>query len=187
VPDAPRIAPLPEREWSDRQREVLAPLLVGPTRNIYTTLVRHPEAARKMTDLGRELRGDLLSLRHRELLILRTGWNCRSDYEFAQHRRMALAGGMAETDIARIVEGPDADGWDPFEQVLCRAADELHETSDLSDGTWAALAAAYDEQQLIQAVLLVGYYHLVSQALRALRVPLEPGAVGFDAGTDPTE
>lgn len=176
----PRIQPLPEAAWTSRQTEVLAPLLVGPTRNIYTTLVRHPDAAERMTALGRELRGERLSLRHRELLILRTGWNCRSNYEFAQHRRVALAGGMTEADVDRIVEGPSAQGWDPFEQTLCRAADELHQDSGLGDATWASLAAVYDEEQLIQAVLLVGYYHLVSQTLNALRVPLEPGAVGYE-------
>jgi 4-carboxymuconolactone decarboxylase len=176
----PRLAPLPEAEWTERHREVLAPLLGGPTVNIYTTLVRAPDLAEKMTTFGRAVRNDALPLRHREILILRTGWNCRSNYEFAQHRRIALAGGMTGDDIRRIIEGPDAAGWDPFERTLCILADELQTDHRGSDDTWNMLAGVYDEAQLVQAVLLVGYYHLVSCTLNTLRTPLEPGAVGFE-------
>ena len=175
-----RLAPLADHEWSDRQREVQGPLLHGPTRNIYTTLVRAPDLAAVMTALGRALRGGGIPLRHRETLILRTGWNCQSNYEFAQHRRLAASGGMTDADIERIIEGPGATGWDPFERVLCEAADDLHDTHTVSDATWAALAATYDDEQLIQTVLLVGYYHLVSFSLNAFGTPLEPGAVGFE-------
>ncbi|HEX5587230.1 MAG TPA: carboxymuconolactone decarboxylase family protein [Acidimicrobiia bacterium] len=175
-----RLAPLSDEELSPRQREVLEPLLVGPTRNIYTTLVRAPDLAEAMTTLGRNLRGDGIPLRHRETLILRTGWNCRSNYEFAQHRRLANHGGMTDADVQRIIDGPDAPGWDPIERTLCTLADELHERQQVSDDTWNALAADYDDAQLIQAVLLVGYYHLVSFSLNAFGTPLEPGAVGFE-------
>lgn len=176
--DEPRLAPLPESSWDDRQRAVLEPLLVGPTRNIYTTIVRAPDLAEAMTTLGRTLRGGTLSLRHRETLILRTGWNCDSAYERAQHERVARYGGMTEDDLARIAAGPGADGWDPVELVLCRLADELHAGTAVSDETWAALSAAYDETDCILAVMLVGYYHLVSQVLNALRVPIEDDVSG---------
>jgi alkylhydroperoxidase family enzyme len=177
--DAPRIAPLPEDEWTDEQREVLEPLLQGPTVNIYTTLVRHPELTAKMTTLGRALRSDGIPLRHRETLILRTGWNCQSRYEFAQHRRLATSGGMTDGDIERIIAGPEADGWDPVERTLCELADELHATSAVSDETWNTLAESYDDGQLIQATMLVGYYHVVAFVTNALGTPLEPGAVAY--------
>ena len=87
---------------------------------------------------------------------------------------------MSESDIERIEDGPEAAGWDDFERVLCVLADELHQTSRITDDTWGLLALGYDEQQLIQAVLLVGYYHLVSYVLNGLRVPIEDGVRGFD-------
>ena len=114
----PRIPPLPVEERSPRQQEVIDDLVVGPTRHIYETIARHPEAAAAMVNLGRTLRGGRLSPRHRELVILRTGWNCRSAYEFAQHRRIALEIGMTIDEIRRIQEGPGAQGWEPFEAAL---------------------------------------------------------------------
>jgi alkylhydroperoxidase family enzyme len=53
------------------------------------------------------------------------------------------------------------------------AADELHDHSRISDGTWAELAAGYDEQQLIEVCMLVGNYHLVAFTLNSLGVELE--------------
>jgi 4-carboxymuconolactone decarboxylase len=179
-PEVPRIHPLGEAEYDDAQRELLARLLRGPTTNVYLTIARHPELADRMTSLGAALRGDGLPVRHRETLILRAGWRCRSNYEFAQHRRLARDAGMDEADIERIIEGPDAPGWEPFEATLCRAADELHDDGCITDDTWDAMAREYDEQQLIQATMLVGYYHLVSYVLNSLGVALEPGARGYE-------
>jgi 4-carboxymuconolactone decarboxylase len=171
--------PLPAEERSARQQEIVDDLVVGPTVNIYATLVRHPELAAAMVNLGRHLRDGVIPDRDREILILRTGWNCQSTYEMAQHRRVAVAIGMTDEDLGRIRIGPGAAGWDPFDALLCRAADELHADQTLSDSTWAALGARYDEQQLIHATMLVGYYHLVSFVLNTLGVPLEADAVPF--------
>jgi alkylhydroperoxidase family enzyme len=178
-PSQPRLPPLPEKGRTARQQEVIDDLVVGPVVNIYTTLARHPDAAAAMVNLGRTLRGGRLPARHREVLILRTGWNNRCVYEFAQHRRIALSVGMSLDDVRRIQQGPDASGWDPFEALLCRAADELHHSQELSDETWSSLAARYGEEELIEAVMIIGYYHLVSFALNAFRVPLEDGVEAF--------
>ena len=72
--------------------------------------------------------------------------------------------------------GPDVAGWDPFEAVLCRAADEIHADHGIGDATWASLAERYDTEELIETAMVVGYYHLVSYVLNSLGVPLEPGA-----------
>jgi len=177
-PRRTRIPVLPEEERSPRQQEVLDDLVVGPTVNIYATIVRHPEAAAAQVNLGRTLRAGVLSGRHREILILRTGCNCGSEYELAQHYRIAMSIGMTDEDMQRIRLGPDAPGWEPVEAALCRAADELHHDSVISDGTWAALGEL-SEQELIEVPLLVGYYHLVSMVLNSLGVPVEDGAPLF--------
>lgn len=177
-----RIPPLAAGERTARQQEVLDDLVVGPTVNIYATVARHPDAAAAMVNLGRALRAGDFPPRHREILILRTGCHCGSVYELAQHYRIASEIGMTDDDMRRIRIGPSATGWDPFEALLCRAADELHGGHTVSDQTWAGIAERYDEQQLIQMTMLVGYYHLVSFVLNTLGVPLEQEARRFPEG-----
>jgi alkylhydroperoxidase family enzyme len=178
----PRIPPLPPEEQDEQAKELLDGIRAGdaPASNIFSTLVRHPGLFRRWLPFGGKLLGGgKLPPRDRELLILRTGWLCRAEYEWAQHREISKSIGITDEEIARVREGPAA-GWDPFEGTLLKAADELHADARISDGTWAALAARYDEKQLIEVPMLVGHYHMVAFTLNTLGVPLEPGLAGFD-------
>ena len=118
--------------------------------------------------------------RERELLILRTGWRCQSVYEWGQHVLIGRRAGLTDEDIARLKDGPDAPGWDPFDAALVRAADELHDDGCITDATWAALRERYDDAQLIEVPMVVGQYHLVSFTLNSLGVQREPGVPGFE-------
>jgi alkylhydroperoxidase family enzyme len=175
--ETPRIPPLPPDQRSEWQQQLLG-TLDGPTVNIFATLVRHPGLFAKWMPFGGKLLNGKLPPRDRELLILRTGWNCRSEYEWAQHSRIGRAAGLTDDELRRITEGPSA-GWSAEDALLLRAADELHERQRIADDTWAALAARYDERQLIEVPMVVGQYHLVSFTLNSLGVPLEDGLAGF--------
>ena len=118
--------------------------------------------------------------RERELIILRMGWNCRSGYEFGQHRRIGQAAGLTLEEVERTKQGPEADGWTDHERALLTAADELHGDAFLSDATWAALSEQYNTQQLMDVVFTAGQYNLVSMALNTLGVQLEPGTPGLE-------
>src|SRR6266540_1326231 len=181
-PVSARIAPLTPDARDEQARELLSSVAMpgGSPLNIFMTLVRHPGLFRKWLPFGGKLLDGKLPARERELLILRTGWRCRSEYEWGQHALIGREAGLTDEELRRIKEGPDAPGWDPFDAVLLRAADELHDDSCISDTTWDALASRYDERQLIEVPMLVGQYHLVSFALNSLGVQREPGVPGFD-------
>jgi alkylhydroperoxidase family enzyme len=147
--------------------------------NIFTTLVRAPGLFRRWLPFGGKLLNGKLPARDRELLILRTGWNCGAEYEWAQHVRIALKLGITPGEAERVTLGPDAIGWSPLEAALLRAADELHETSTVSDATWSIIAENYDTAQLIELPMLVGHYHLVAMTLNTLGVQLDDGLSGF--------
>ena len=117
----PRLEPLPIDEWDDRTRQALGGSGTpgNGTLNIFGTLARHPDLLRRWLVFGTHvLAKSTLSARHRELLILRVGWLCRAPYEWGQHVVIARREGITDEEIARIAEGPDASGWDPFEAVL---------------------------------------------------------------------
>ena len=177
-PSTPRIAPLPATEQSDDQRQMLDALAL-PAANIFATLVRHPGLFRKWMPFGGKLLSGRIPARERELLILRTGWNCRSEYEWAQHVLIGRASGLRDDEIERVKGGPDDPAWDAFDATLLRAADELHADACVTDATWAAVAERYDEKQLIELPMLVGQYHHVAMTLNSLGVQREPGLPGF--------
>ena len=121
----------------------------------------------------------MLPARERELLILRTGFNCASDYEWGQHVRLALSIGISREEIERVAAGPDAPGWTQADATLLRAADELHSDSRIADRTWAELSESYDERGLIELTMLVGHYHMVAFALNSSGVELDEGLEGL--------
>lgn len=177
----PRISPLPEAERTDADRELLeqASAPGSAASNIFTTLVRHRRLFRRWLPFGGVLLTGAIPARDRELLILRTGWLCRSPYEWGQHAVIGRAVGLSDAEVARIATGPDADGWEPWDALLLRAADELHESHTISDETWAALAEIYDTKQLVEVPMVVGHYHLVAMTLNTLGVEREPGVEGL--------
>ncbi len=176
---APRVPPLPKSQRSPSAQALLEGVSVaGSEANIFTTLIRAEGLTRRWLPFGGKLLSGKLPPRDRELLILRTAWNCQADYEWAQHRGLGLEAGLTEQEIARIPSGPEA-GWEPFDAALLTAADELHSTYDLSNAVWELLSARYDEPQLIELPMLVGHYHMVAMALKSLRVQLDPGLTGL--------
>lgn len=181
-PSSPRLAPLRPDQQDDEARDLLSTLNVGgaTASNIFTTLVRHPGLFRRWLPFGGKLLAGRLPARDRELLILRTGWRCRAEYEWGQHALLGKRSGLTDEDLDRIKQGPEAPGWDGFDAALVRAADELHDDGCITDSTWQVLSSRYDERQLIEVPMLVGHYHLVSFTLNSLGVQREPGVPGFD-------
>jgi alkylhydroperoxidase family enzyme len=177
----PRVTPLPPAEWDDQTRQILeATQMGGRVLNIFATLARHPDLLRRWLVFGTHvLLKSTLGARERELLILRTGWNCRAEYEWGQHVVIGRQCGLDEAEIERLTAGPEAAGWDPFDAALLRAADELHRDSRIGDATWQALSARYDTRQLLDVIFTVGQYTLVSMALNTLGVQLDEGIPGF--------
>jgi len=177
----PRIPPVGEgAAIDDDAREVLARASLGPAVNIFRTLAHHPKLFKRwLVFANHVLFKSSLPPRDRELVILRTGWLCRAEYEWGQHVIIGRAAGISDEEIERITHGPDAPGWDPFDATLLRAADELHADSLVSDATWKALGERYSTEQLMDVVFAIGQYTLVSMALNSFGVQLDPGVEGF--------
>jgi alkylhydroperoxidase family enzyme len=184
----PRMPPLPEDQWDEDLRSILEVRIPGADvrlgdNNIFTTLARHKDLFRVwMRFAGWLLSAGVLPARERELLILRTGYNCGSPYEWGQHVRLSEQLGIDRGTIMRVAEGPDAPGWSQADATLLRAADELHESAKISRDTWAQLGEHFDERGLIEITMLVGHYHLVAFALNSLEVELDEGLEGLPGG-----
>lgn len=127
------------------------------------------------------LRVSKLSPRHREMLILRMGWNCRSEYEWAKHVGSVGRAREHGLDPAWIAEGPKSAGWNPLERTLLRVADELYHDANVSDATWKALTESYDLGLAMSAVFSSADYRAISMSLNTYGVQLEEGDERFPA------
>jgi len=144
------------------------------------TFARHPKLNAARTPRANFInRVSPLMPRHREMLILRSGWDCQSEYEWAQHVGRVGRARDYGLDPVKIAEGPNAAGWDPFESTILRAADELYRDAGVSEATWKALTAKYDTASMIAAVFTASSYRATSMALNAFGVQLEPGDERF--------
>jgi 4-carboxymuconolactone decarboxylase len=177
----PRIRPVEKADLSAEQKAILEPFeRRGRIDNVFATMVNHPDLARDwLTFANYVLRKCTLPRREREILILRIGWLCGAEYEWAQHTRLGKAVGLTEHDFAHIRQGPEAAGATPQDRLLLKAVDELYNDSFICDETWNALAQTYDTQQMMDLVFAVGQYNLVSMALNSFGVQLDPGLEGF--------
>jgi len=179
----PRIQPVTEAEWTDDSRPVLAANSArGPVLNVFATIARHPKLLKRWVVFANHvLNGSTLPARERELVILRTGFLCRSGYEWAQHAAIGRAAGLTDDELERLTAGSTADGWSDGDRLLLQATEQLVTDHFVNDPTWSALARTWNEHQLMDLVFAVGQYTLVSMALNSFGVQLEDSTERFPA------
>lgn len=185
----PRIAPLAPDQRSAVQQALIErmqppPQLRGTAGGNDTEwaeiLARHPDLFVAHMGFAQKFMADQsLSPRDRELVVLRLAWISGAPFEWGGHVTIGKACGIADDEIARIVEGSQAEGWTAFDRALLRSAEELHADTMIRDETWAVLAERLDERQLIELVMLVGHYKTVAYYQNALRFRLPPGNAGL--------
>jgi 4-carboxymuconolactone decarboxylase len=148
--------------------------------NIYRTLAHHPRMVREWLQFADSIRFNAkLSSRDRELLILRTGVNCKCEYEWGQHVPYAREAGMSEDEINAIVRPISSWDWSEKDIVLLEVADELHMSSNINESLWKLLSAHFQNDELVEIIMLVGQYHLVSFVLNGFSVERDAGLVPF--------
>ncbi len=174
----PRL-PIRRAEDDPRLVDLYSKGLTGPSGdplNIFGVLGNHPDMLKRWLVFATHvLSKNSLSPRDRELLILRTGWNCRSVYEWGQHVVIARQCDITDDEIEAVKSGADAPSWSSHDRLLMIAADELHLHQSLSEHTWNALTDAYDTEQVLDLIATVGNYHLVAMFLNSTGVPLDAG------------
>lgn len=177
---APRIAPLQPPYPPAVQADFDKVMRGAPPLMLFRVLGRNPRVLSRLIAGGLLDRG-AVSMRQRELMILRTTARCGAEYEWGVH--VAAYGGKcgwtADERRASVRDDAAAPCWAPDEALIVRLADALHDAGDVDDALWQALGRAFTEEQLVELVMLGGLYHAVSFSLNAFRVPLEPSAPRF--------
>jgi hypothetical protein len=146
---------------------------------LFRTVAHNPRVLSRWRGGGLLDRGSI-TLRQREILILRTTARLKAEYEWGVHVGVfAEKAKFSAAEIHASVHG-DASDWPAAEEaVLIGIADALTDTGTVDDALWQQASAYYKADQLIEIIALVGFYHLVSFTANATGVALEPGAPRF--------
>ncbi|HJV82956.1 carboxymuconolactone decarboxylase family protein [Noviherbaspirillum sp.] len=182
-PAAPRIAPV-EAPYDASIAEAFARVM-PPGREplkLFRTMARNPRVLQRIF-AGSLLDRGTISLRERELVILRTCARCGSEYEWGVHVAFfAQRAGLSKEQVAATLPAANnRDAWTGGDALLIQLVDQLHDSACISDALWEQLADTFTPEQLLELVALTGAYHTISYMTNAFRVALEPDAARFSA------
>jgi len=182
-PAEPRIEPIDLLDVADDElRTTLASALTldGRPLNIFGVLGHHPKLLKRFNQLGGFiLNKGLIPERERELVILRIGWNAQAVYEFGQHTLIGRRCGLTDEEISALTKAPRDHEWSADDLALIAMADELSADDCVGDTTWSALAARWSDAELVELLIVAGFYRLVSGFLNSAGVQLDSGVPGF--------
>lgn len=183
---SPRLAPLSppyDPEVATALAKWMPPGSALEPLKLFRTLYLNPQLSSRMRPLGAGILGPQSSLdpREREIVIDRTCARCRCEYEWGVHVAVyGSAVGLTEAQLEDTVrETVDQALWAEREQTLIRLVDELHETAAVSDALWERLVANWSTAQILEVIITVGWYHLISFVANAAHVEYEPWAARF--------
>lgn len=184
----PRIQPL-EPPYEEATAATLAkwmpPGIAVEPLKLFRTLFRHPQLSERMRPLGAALLAHgSIAPQEREIVIDRVCARCGCEYEWGVH--VAAFGQAVKLTESQLLATASASAesaqWSEREALLIQLVDELHETATVSDGLWEKLRAHWSDSQLIELLVLAGWYHLISFVANAAHVPQEDWAARFPAG-----
>lgn len=150
---------------------------------LFRTLARHLPLAQAMLPLGKYLlgRGAQLGMREREIVIQRVCARLGCEYEWGVHATVfgTPAGLDDKTMKATVLGRPDDKVWRGSDALLVRLVDELHYGACVSDALWAELAAHFSPPQLLEILVLAGWYHVIAFVANGAGVEREAWAQRF--------
>ncbi len=180
---AARLAPL-EPAYEDALAEELARFMPPgvPPLALFRTLAHNPRVLRKFRQASLLDRGSL-ALRERELAILRTCWLCHSEYEWGVHVTVfASRAGLSDEQVRATCQAALPDGiFSKRDALILRLCDALHAAADVDDALFGELSAELESAQIVELLVLAGFYHAVSFVTNALRIECEASAAHFPA------
>lgn len=174
----PRLAPLPIESYDGKSLELWNKARGHLEKiNVIQTMMHHPDLLRRwMPFFSHCLHKCEISLREREIVMLRIGRLCGSGYEWAQHRPIGMERGLSADEVKAIAAGT----LGGKEGVLIEAVNQLHRTSMIDDALWARLSAQYSLPQILDVIFVLGQYRMVSCVLNSLAVQLDGYLEPFD-------
>ncbi|MCB0994492.1 MAG: carboxymuconolactone decarboxylase family protein [Acidimicrobiales bacterium] len=185
---APRVPPLERDQWPAHYAALLDATVpqtngmeAGSTSGgqrpvgMLRVLANHSQVMEPFITWSTFVAHGALGRREHELAALRAIWLLRSEFEYGHHVAYARGAGLSEEEIEGVRVGPSWPHWNELDRALVSAADELLDTSKISDATWAVFERELTLDQRIEVPITVGQYTMLSFVAESLGVELEDG------------
>lgn len=108
----------------------------------------------------------------REVVILRIGQLCNSEYEWHQHVSVGRAVGMDEATIQALAD-QDFGQLSPEQHLGVRIAEQIHGEGIASEATMREAAEIFSPAELVELCLVAGYYIMTAGFLRSFAIEIE--------------
>ncbi|MCX4593558.1 carboxymuconolactone decarboxylase family protein [Streptomyces sp. NBC_01549] len=180
------VTPPYEPETDRALRRWMPPGVTREPLMLFEVLERHPDLASRMRALGAGLLvHGRLSDADRELVIARVTARSGCAYEWGVHMATyAETAGLAPRQVALTATGEPGDpAWSVRQAALLRAVDELHDTAHVSNAAWSGLREHLDEPEVLELLVLAGWYRTIAYVANGARIEPEPWALALP-GTD---
>jgi len=143
--------------------------------NVLRALLNNPAVTVAQSGLAGALMGSkTLNHRIRELVILRTGWRTKSEYEFVQHVAIARRLKMTDEEILGVRNPAQCRAYSDADRAVIAMADELHEQAQVTPATWAALNRTFSTAELVELIMVAGFWRMMAGFLKTAEIPLDP-------------
>ena len=148
--------------------------LWGTPPNLYHCLANHPALVAAWSDFSKALRHGTRTPRAlRELVILHGAQLMRSEYEWAQHLKMARKAGVREAQIAALPSWKTSAEFDAKEKAALLLAEAVT-NGKVSDEVYAEVMRHFDHHDYVELSITAAFYAMVGRMLDAMGVQLEP-------------
>jgi alkylhydroperoxidase family enzyme len=186
MPATERLAPLPlplRGEAAEVVARMMPPRDTRPPLALFRVFARNLPMAKALTTWGRhELsRGLSVDLHDRELVIDRVCARCGCGYEWGVHAAFfGERAGLDRQALAATVLGDHRDpAWSPRDRLLVALVDRLHEQATVDDDLWRELRQHWTDEQLLDLLMLAGWYHAICYVANAAGLAPEPWALPY--------
>jgi 4-carboxymuconolactone decarboxylase len=189
--DKPRLSPVTPPYDEDTARWLakwMPPGMDVEPLLLFRVLALHPDLAGRVRPMASGLLNHgRLPARDREIVISRATARAGAEYEWGVHAVTygPQVGLSPEALDALATQPAEATIFDDPTRVLVTAVDELHDEATISAQTWRRLQATYDDAQLLELLLLAGWYRTLSTVITSIELPLETWGAQFPAPTEP--
>jgi len=166
---------IPFAEFEPRLAKRLEELWGRPV-NLYRALGNHPALVAAWTEFANAIRHESRTPRVlRELMILRSGQLQRSEYEWAQHLKMARKAGVREAQIEALARWRDSNEFDARERAALLLTEAVT-AGNVNDAVYAEVSKTFDHSEYVELCITAAFYCMVDRMLDAMRVELDDDA-----------